>query len=70
MKELHYFIKDSSEVFGNASGVESAMPHRIMVGCMFSTLVNQDKEGKGEGKSRENDERFLKDIVIKHCQKN
>ena len=67
MKELHYFIKDSTEVFGNVTGPESALPHRIMVGCMFSTLVNQDKEGNGAGKNRENDERYLKDIVIKQC---
>ena len=41
-----------------------------MVGCLFSTLVNQDREGNGRGKNRENDERHLKDLVIKHCQKN
>ena len=69
MKELHYYIKDSSELFGNTTDPTATMPHRIMVAAMFSTLANQDSEGNGNAKNRENDQRHLKDIVIKHCEK-
>lgn len=69
MKELHYYIKDSSEVFGSGNNPQSTMPHRIMVAAMFSTLVNGDSEGTGKDKNRDQDERYLKEIVIAHCEK-
>lgn len=63
MKELHFYIKDSIEVFGSDGDASRMLPHRILVGTMLSTLLN----GGAEGKKREDDEKHLKRLVIEHC---
>lgn len=52
MKELHYYVKDSCQLFGNILDPESSMAHRIFVGIMCSTLLNQDEQGNWGNKRK------------------
>jgi len=45
--------------------VHNANKHRIFIGIMLATLLNDH----GKGKNRGADERKIKELATQHCQK-